>query len=87
MTQSALSRTCPVLRMPSASKGSLVSRSPAVSKRRTGIPSRLTVPSSQSRVVPCTSETIARSWRRMALKRLDFPEFVAPAIATLAPSW
>ena len=36
------------------------------------------MPSSQSRVVPCTSETIARSWRRMALKRLDFPELVAP---------
>ena len=72
---------------PRASITSSVWRRPAVSKRRTGIPLMLAQLSSQSRVVPSMSLTIARSSFRIALKRDDFPAFVRPAKTTRAPSW
>ena len=42
--------------------------------------------SSQSRVVPSMSLTIARSSFKIALKSDDFPALVFPARTTLAPS-
>ena len=39
-----------------------------------------------SRVVPGISVTMARSSRRSALRRLDFPTFGRPAMTTRAPS-
>ena len=48
-------------RMPSASMSSLVSLSPAVSMNRKRMPSRVSVSSRVSRVVPGVFDTMARS--------------------------
>ena len=52
----------------------------------TGMPSRSTVSSSVSRVVPGIGDTIARSRPRSRLKSDDFPTLVTPDSATRAPS-
>ena len=71
---------------PCASITSSVSRSPAVSKSRTGSPPKSTQLSSQSRVVPSMSLTIARSSFKIALNKDDFPAFVLPQSTIRAPS-
>ena len=58
---------------------------PAVSFKTKGISPILIVFSRTSLVVPATSLTMARSFFSRALKRVDFPAFVGPAITTLAP--
>ena len=65
---------------------STVSRSPAVSTNRIGIPRTFNNSSKTSRVVPGISETIARSVRKRAFNKLDFPTLGHPIIATRAPS-
>ena len=74
-----------VLSMPICSTISEVSRRPAVSMNLNRTPSMFKVSSMVSRVVPWTSETIARSSPRSAFNRVLLPVFVAPAIATGTP--
>src|SRR3989441_736802 len=74
-------------RMPSASIASLGTSRPAVSSSRTGTPAIVIVPSTTSRVVPGTGDTIARSRPSSAFSRLDFPAFGGPTRATVIPSW
>ena len=72
--------------MPAASSRSACARIPAVSTRRTGTPSMARVSSIVSRVVPDTSETMARSAPSSALSSDDLPALGGPTIATLRPS-
>ena len=85
-TTSATSERLRVNSTPFASIASSVCRSPAVSKSRTGMPLKSAQLSSQSRVVPSISETIARSSFKTALNKLDFPAFVLPQSTRRAPS-
>ena len=71
---------------PSPSIASPVSRSPAVSTRRTGQPPMSNHSSIESRVVPGVAETIARLSPRRAFRSELFPAFGGPAITTRAPS-
>ena len=71
---------------PIASTGSLVSRSPAVSKKRRVMPSMCSTCSITSRVVPAISETMAFSSFNYALSNVDFPAFGLPAITVRTPS-
>ena len=71
--------------MPIFSTISSVSRRPAVSMKRKRTPSIFRVSSTVSRVVPCTSETMARSSPSKAFKSVLLPVLVAPAIATGTP--
>src|SRR6266545_1635386 len=57
-------------------------RSPAVSMRTKERSPRWKIVSIASLVVPGVSETITRSWPRIAFSRLDFPTFGRPRIAT-----
>ena len=83
---SACSMAVRLRRTPSCSAWSFVSRTPAVSSRRTGTPLMFRTSSRTSRVVPGTGVTIARSVRRSAFSRLDFPTFGQPTIAAVTPS-
>ena len=74
-----------VLSIPIFSTTSSVSRMPAVSMKRKSTPPMLSVSSTVSRVVPATSETIARSSPKRAFSSVLFPVFVAPAITTGTP--
>src|SRR6202521_6854 len=81
-------------RTPSASTGSLVSRTPAVSTSTTGTPARSSATSIASRVVPGSAETIATSRAARRLSSVDFPtlggagdrhdESIAQSLATAA---
>ena len=71
--------------IPMFSNVSSVSRIPAVSIRRKRIPSKTSVSSIVSRVVPCISLTIARCSPKRALSRVDLPTLGAPMIATGIP--
>ena len=71
--------------IPICSTTSSVERSPAVSINRKSVPPSVKVSSMTSRVVPCTSLTMARSSWSNALRSVDFPEFVLPTIATGRP--
>ncbi len=51
------------------------------------VQARCVVPSTMSRVVPGTGETIARSRPSSAFNRLDLPAFGGPTRATVIPSW
>jgi hypothetical protein len=73
-------------RLPSISTGSVESRWPAVSIRRSGRPRTLHIASIRSRVVPGVGATMARSSRSSALSRLDLPTFGSPTITASAPS-
>ena len=76
-----------VLSIPILSIVSSVSLMPAVSMSRNVIPSMFVVSSITSRVVPCMSLTIAFSSPTRVLRRVLFPTFVFPAIATAIPSF
>ena len=71
---------------PSASTASVVSRKPAVSTTRTGMPSRSKSAFNVSRVVPGTFVTMARSSPDSRFNKLDFPTFGPPAMTTFKPS-
>lgn len=71
--------------MPRVSIVSVVSRMPAVSMNRKVMPERLMVSSIMSRVVPCMGDTMARSSPIRRLRRVDFPAFVSPMMATGIP--
>src|SRR5437588_13406 len=58
-------------------------RIPAVSTKIYSTPSRTSVSSTASRVVPAIGETIERSLPVRALSRVDLPTFGRPIIATL----
>ena len=73
-------------RTPSRSTTSTVSRRPAVSSRRTGMPRTLTNSSSTSRVVPGIGVTIARSAFASAFMRLDLPTLGRPTSTAVTPS-
>ena len=60
---------------------------PAVSRKTTGMPPSAMVPSTMSRVVPGTGDTIARSAPSSAFSKVDFPAFGAPASTTVTPWW
>ena len=64
----------------------LVWRMPAVSNKINGMPLRLYLPSTTSRVVPAKGETMAFSSCSKAFKRVDFPTLGFPTIATFNPS-
>ena len=83
---SAVSSARWVRSMPWRSTRFCGARRPAVSNTRSAIPRRLIRSSMKSRVVPCTSLTIARSNPSMRLSRLDLPALVAPKITTRNPS-
>src|SRR3970282_1666772 len=55
---------------------------PAVSTRVKVVSPRRRTVSIESRVVPGTSETMTRSWPTRAFRRLDFPTFGRPRMAT-----
>ena len=56
---------------------------PAVSTKTYSTPSRTTVSSTASRVVPATGETMARSCPVRALSSVDFPTLGRPIMAIL----
>ena len=59
---------------------------PAVSIKRNDMPFISVTSSITSRVVPSMLDTIARSSPKRALRRVDFPTFVFPMMATAMPS-
>ena len=61
-------------------------RMPAVSMKTYSVPSRVTVSSTASRVVPAIGETMARSCPVSAFSRVDLPTFGRPMMATLMSS-
>ena len=67
--------------------GSVVSRRPAVSRRRKRYSPSVRVSSIMARVVPCMALTMARSSPSMAFRREDFPALVGPVMATGIPSF
>ena len=71
----------------SASSACPSSRRPAVSARIRGTPSRSTLSSSTSRVVPGRLVTMARSSASRAFSRLDLPAFTRPTRAARTPSF
>src|ERR1035438_9891929 len=71
---SAMSRVLPLRRMP------------AVSMKIYSVPWCITAWSTESRVVPATGETMARSSPVSALSRVDLPTFGRPMMATLIPA-
>lgn len=58
---------------------------PAVSMKRKSVPPMFTVSSIASRVVPCTSLTMAFSSPSSVLSRVDLPALVSPTMATGVP--
>ena len=85
-TTSASSARALLLFTPSASIVSEVFLRPAVSVSLTGHPSMSSHSSIESRVVPATSDTIARFSRRSAFMSELLPAFGSPARTTRAPS-
>ena len=71
---------------PMLSTGSSVRRIPAVSARRSGIPPKMTVSSTTSRVVPAYWVTMERSHPARRFISVDFPAFGRPAITVSTPS-
>ncbi len=71
---------------PSRSTRSWVSRRPAVSVMRKGMPCRLANSSMVSRVVPGVGLTMARSKPSRRLSRLDFPALGSPQRTRRTPS-
>src|ERR1022692_3317313 len=71
---SAMSRVFPLRRMP------------AVSMKIYSVPWWITAWSTESRVVPATGDTMARSSPVRALSRVDLPTFGRPMMATLIPA-
>ena len=71
--------------MPRFSTSSVVVRIPAVSINLNVTPSITMLSSIESRVVPCTSDTIALSSLSRLLSSVDLPTFVLPTNATGTP--
>lgn len=71
--------------MPICSTVSLVVRMPAVSMKRKLMPSMSMQSSMVSLVVPCMSDTMARSSPRSWLRSVDLPALVLPIMATGMP--
>ena len=84
-TRSAWPSDSRLRRMPSRSIVSLDSCRPAVSMNWTAIPRICASSEMVSRVVPATSETIARSRPSSWLSRLDLPALGRPTMATRMP--
>ena len=85
ITICAFAAACRLRSMPIFSNWSEVSRRPAVSMRRKRMPSRMSVSSIVSRVVPWMSLTMARCSPKSALRSVDLPTFGAPTMATGIP--
>ncbi len=85
-TRSASPALPSVRRIPSRSTRPSASRRPAVSLTTPGRPSRSSLTSITSRVVPGSSDTMATSRRASAFSRLDLPTFGGPASTTRNPS-
>ena len=85
-TISASDMAFSVRSIPFCSTISFVSRIPAVSTMRNGIPSKAVQCSMRSRVVPAISVTIAPSSPASAFSKLDLPTLGAPTKATVMPS-